>query len=148
MKTRIKTDTATIVVFDPACLKHRVADDCDWWSIQADELTETNAGNVLFLATRSDGVFEIETTETLPCAGTQCVEAVLKNQSGRLFIGAGEYVSGGDLEPVAEYGNVFLEAEPGPYRIKAWMNDATVFLNIATADRFETNHFTKIPSLK
>jgi uncharacterized protein DUF6386 len=30
MKTRISTDTSTIVLFDPACLKHRLHEDADW----------------------------------------------------------------------------------------------------------------------
>lgn len=30
---RIVTGTATLCVFDPALLRHKLDDDCDWWSI-------------------------------------------------------------------------------------------------------------------
>ena len=56
---RFGTGTATLAVFDPACLEHRLDDVADWWSDPTDEVAEINAGNVLFVATGSDGTYEV-----------------------------------------------------------------------------------------
>jgi len=101
MQTRIATDTATIVIFDPERLKHRLEDTCDWWSVPDEEVAEINEGNVLFLSTGTDGVYDVEVGTSEPVAGVNVVEAAIKNQSGRFFVGAGEYTSGEGLEPTA-----------------------------------------------
>ena len=43
---KFTTDTATIAVFDPERLHHRLTDSADWWSIPADEVAEINRGNI------------------------------------------------------------------------------------------------------
>ena len=34
----IVTGTATVCVFDPALVRHKLDDDCDWWSLPGAEL--------------------------------------------------------------------------------------------------------------
>ena len=109
MKTKIATDTATIVVFDPLCLKHRRSDDCDWWSIEREEMVEVNEGNALFVGVGSDGAYEIEITDACPPSERHVVVAHLKVESGKVFVGAGEWTTGGELEPEALYGSVFVD---------------------------------------
>jgi hypothetical protein len=96
----IATGTATVCVFDLEALKHRVADYADWWSDEDEELKEVNAGNVLFVALGSDGRYDIEVRSDGRFDDAQsAVAALLVCPSGRLFVGPGEDVSGGDLEP-------------------------------------------------
>jgi hypothetical protein len=118
MKTRIATDTATVVFFDPACLRHRLQDDPDWWSIPSAELDEVNLGNVLFLNLGADGVYDLEVASSLNI-DRPYIEAYIRNISGTFFVGAGEYVSSGGLEPEAIYGNLFLSVTPGSYLVRA-----------------------------
>jgi hypothetical protein len=94
------TGTATICVFDPAALKHRVADYADWWSDEDEELKEVNAGNVVFVALGSDGQYQVEAwPEGGSWLGGRVVTATLRCPTGRVFIGPGEDVSGGGFEP-------------------------------------------------
>ena len=55
----ISTDTATICVFDKACLRHRINDVGDWWSLPNNEMQEVAAGNVLFLNLGDDGCYSV-----------------------------------------------------------------------------------------
>jgi Family of unknown function (DUF6386) len=117
MKTRVSTDTATIVLFDPACLRHRLHDDADWWSIPNSELAEVNAGNAAFLNLGADGTYDLEILANgLSSPGA---EILVRNTSGRFFLGAGEHVSSEGFEPEAEFGNIFLEMPPGTYLLRA-----------------------------
>ncbi|MGK5036135.1 DUF6386 family protein [Janthinobacterium sp. LB3P118] len=50
---RIVTGTATLCVFDPALLRHKLDDECDWWSIPSAELAAVNAGQVAFFKAMS-----------------------------------------------------------------------------------------------
>lgn len=109
---RITTDTATICMFDPTCLRHRIDDAGDWWSIPRDELSEVNAGNALILNVGSDGSYDVSFEEA-PMEGMRCF--ALRIPSGRLFVGQGEQLSGGGLEPDAQWGGEFREVEPDHY---------------------------------
>jgi hypothetical protein len=148
MYTRVATNTATIVIFDPSCLKHRLEDACDWWSIPDEEVAEINDGNVLFLSTGADGVYDVEVAAIEPDDGAKVVEALIKNESGRFFVGAGEYTTGDRVEPRAEYGNVFVKYPPGVYRLRAWMSDGDkVCLSVTQATEFRQNQFKDSPSI-
>ena len=68
MKVEFVTDTATMCIFDPASLKHRLDDDCDWWSIADSELEEVNRGNVAFLNLGSDGVYSFTLEKDRKCS--------------------------------------------------------------------------------
>lgn len=147
MKTRVSTDTATIVLFDPACLRHRLHDDADWWSVPQNELAEMNAGNVAFLNLGSDGTYDLE----IVAGGLASPGAtvLVKNTSGRFFLGAGEYVSSEGLEPQAERGNVFLEVAPGTYRLQARMSSPNrIELSLAPTTQAPANRFQDLVRLR
>lgn len=91
MKGHFVTDTATMCIFDIACLKHRLEDDVDWWSIPEAELAEVNRGNVAFLNLDSDGKYWFTFVNELQCPQ---VEMNLRAPSGRVFLGAAEEVTG------------------------------------------------------
>nr|WP_238935486.1 DUF6386 family protein [Enterobacter hormaechei] len=91
-----QTNTATVVIYDLVSLKHRVNDDADWWSLPEDEVVEINKGNVLFLNVGDDGTYKVYIKNDVE----EYIGALFLNvPSGKVFIGAGEDVTGGDLEP-------------------------------------------------
>ena len=148
MKTKIFTDTATVVIFDPARLHHRRSDDGDWWSIEREELIEVNDGNALFLGVGSDGVYEIEVAGDFSPTACRTVSACLKVESGKLFIGAGEWTTGADLEPEATHGNVIIDVPPGAYQVYAWMRThSCVCLRLDPVAVFLRNDFHKSQKL-
>ena len=115
----IFTDTATLSIFDIDAIKHRVADLCDWWSEEENEILEVNKGNIAFLGLGVDGDYTIKVSETIEGeAGT----LNLHFPSGNVFIGAGEFTTGGDLEPidldVNDGEGETLNFAPGYYRMK------------------------------
>lgn len=114
--TRIVTGTATVCVFDPALLRHKLGDDCDWWSLPSAELAAVNAGHVAFFNVGGDGAYDIALHAEL--AEPQ-VTVHLTVASGRVFIGAGEDVTGGGLEPDTAYGGLFLDVPVGNCRVQA-----------------------------
>lgn len=130
MRSRFKTDTATLIVVDPACVRHRLDDAADWWSIPADEVGEVNRGNALFVNLGADGVYDLNITAEYPPTGAKCAEALVRNESGRFFVGGGEYMTSEGMEPEAVYGNVFVELPPGTYRAVVWKTGTTLSVNL------------------
>ncbi len=122
---RIVTGTATLCVFDPARLRHKLDDDCDWWSIPSAELAAVNAGQAAFFNVGGDGAYDIALHAELaePHASVHLAVA-----SGRVFIGAGEDVTGGGLEPDTAYGGLFVDVPVGSYRVQARRDGAHVSL--------------------
>ncbi|MGK5060636.1 DUF6386 family protein [Janthinobacterium sp. LB2P49] len=113
---RIVTGTATLCVFDPALLRHKLDDDCDWWSIPSAELAAVNAGQVAFFNVGGDGAYDLVVHDEL---AEPHVVVHLAIVSGRVFIGAGEDVTGGGLEPDTAYGGLFVDVPAGSYRVMA-----------------------------
>ncbi|HEJ9032335.1 DUF6386 family protein [Serratia marcescens] len=111
------TDTATLSIFDLVSLKHRVSDDADWWSIPEDELEEVNKGNVLFLNLGEDGQYTVRVVDNI---SENYKSLFLNVPSGKVFVGAGEDTSGGDLEPDgSDYmSGVFLIMDIGNYEVR------------------------------
>jgi len=102
-------------VFDPAALRHRLDDEADWWSVPREEVLEMNQGNVGFFGLGSDGKYVVKMDAIL--ATERSVACHLKCPSGRIFVGAGEEVTGQGLEPECVRGGMFIERVPGYYRI-------------------------------
>ncbi|MDQ0252327.1 hypothetical protein J2W22_004415 [Sphingomonas kyeonggiensis] len=109
----VATDTATICIFDVGAMKHRVNDVGDWWSIPANELAEVQNGNALFLNLGTDGTYQLEIVDEID---QSAVSFNLNTPSGRVFIGAGEEMSGGGFEPEGMSG-FFVEVREPNYRV-------------------------------
>ena len=116
---KIVTDTATLVIYDLNMLKHRLDAHFDWWSDPDEELIEINQGNVLFVGLAEDGAYEVEVLnesgEPGPQAGEgseSVVRAVLKNSSGRFYIGPGEAVTSEGEEPEESVSGHFYHVTP------------------------------------
>lgn len=111
----ITTDTATICLFDTACLAHRKDDIGDWWSLPQNELLEVVQGNALFLNLGEDGTYLVN---ILPDDFDSKHEYKITVRSGKLFIGPGEEVSGGGFEPDGAWGGEFIDVAPGHHICK------------------------------
>ncbi|HFD3887362.1 TPA: DUF6386 family protein [Serratia marcescens] len=98
-------------------LKNRVSDDADWWSIPEDEQEEVNKGNVLFLNLGEDGQYTVRVVDNI---SENYKSLFLNVPSGKVFVGAGEDTSGGDLEPDgSDYmSGVFLILDIGNYEVR------------------------------
>ena len=123
--TRIVTGTATLCVFDPALVRHKLEDDCDWWSIPSAELAAVNGGQVAFFNVGGDGAYDLVVHDEL---AEPHVSVHLAIASGRVFIGAGEDVTGGGLEPDTAYGGIFVDVPVGACRVQAHRDGARISL--------------------
>lgn len=83
-----------------------------------DELGEVNQGNALFLNLGSDGVYEAVLVGQ-EAHKNACIKIIVKNLSGRFYLGAGEQMTSDGLEPDTNYGGAFLEYSPGSYLVTA-----------------------------
>ncbi|TWU07576.1 DUF6386 family protein [Stieleria varia] len=149
-ESSFRTDTATLAVFDPKRLEHRLHDSADWWSIPGDEVTEINAGNVLFVSTGTDGDYllnvycEPPPDNVLPLA----LSALIRCDSGSLFFHAGEYVPAGDMMPDTTYGGLQLEFKPGTYRVTVLhLVPYCLEVFVALANEDAANDFCDSPAL-
>lgn len=134
----IHTDTATLVIYDLMSLNHRINDDADWWSLSEDEVEEINKGNVLFLNLGDDGVYKVHIKNDVD----EHTGALFLNvPSGKVFIGAGEDVTGGDLEPDDSdvISGEFITLEPGSYEVKYKKQDSDVLISFAKATSTENS---------
>ncbi|WP_426088338.1 DUF6386 family protein [Janthinobacterium sp. PSPC1-1] len=121
----IVTGAATVCVFDPALVRHKLDDDCDWWSIPGAELAAVNAGQVAFFNVGGDGAYDLVWHAELAEPHASVHLAVV---SGRVFIGAGEDVTGGGLEPDTACGGLFVDVPAGSYRVQARRDGARISL--------------------
>jgi hypothetical protein len=139
---RFVTDTATVCIFDPASLVHRLRDDADWWSLPEEELREVNEGTALFIGLGADGAYDI--VVTLPGSFTAEITAQLSCPSGRVFVGAAEEVTSNGLEPDCTRGGLFVDVAPGTYSVsiaRATHRRINVSLQPTTSGR---NYFDKL----
>lgn len=131
----IYTGTATIVVYDLVSLKHRLNDDVDWWADPREELVEINRRNLLIIGLGSDGFYDVDVSDEVDFP--KCYS--LSFQSGNVFIGAGEMLTGGGDEPEKRYGGMFLNFAPGDYRIGISRTGDRLRIGISQADAFSND---------
>jgi len=119
------TDTSTICVFDIANLKHRLDDTCDWWSIPEDEVLELNKGNLFIAALPADGKYEVSILDEFCCSYDFHLSANLNCNSGEIFIGAGEHITGDEAEPKdwKYLAGRQINIEPGSYKVDLYLSE-------------------------
>ncbi|GIU52605.1 hypothetical protein TUM4438_45720 [Shewanella sairae] len=127
---KFATDTSTLCVFDLKCLKHKLCDDVDWWSIQSDALAEMNKGNVAFIGLLEDGLYSFKIVDEVL---NSKVEINLNVPSGTVFVGAGEEVTADEFEPECLRGGVLLDLEPGKYTLKSKVEHEVILLSFKSA---------------
>lgn len=128
----IQTDTAKLVIYDLMSLKHRINDDADWWSLPEDEVEEINKGNLLFLNLGGDGAYKVHIKNDVD---EYTGSLFLSVPSGKVFIGAGEDVTGGDLEPDDSdaISGEFISLDPGSYEVKYKKQGSDVLVSFTKA---------------
>src|SRR5262245_61116848 len=150
-RMRLAAATATLAVFDPTRLRHRVDSPADWWTWAPDVLADLNAGNVLPVDVASDGLYAVTVhlDEDRPPAGTEAmISGLVGCDSGVLFVGPGEQISGGGLEPDEGLGGVPLPSPPGTYRVSvARDGDDGLEVWLEPAAGPPANAFTDYPRL-
>lgn len=113
-KVLVRTDTATIVLFDPELLREKLEEDADWWTGDGDLDAEERKGALVYIDTGSDGYYWVVISDT--DLGTETLkEASLRVGSGILLFGAGECLPAEGVAVYDEMGRV--ELEPGPYGV-------------------------------
>lgn len=145
MKKAITTSTATLVVFDPERLKHRLNDEDDWWSDPREEIHEINHGNALFVGLGSDGRYELD-AQLGPTTDSDDITVLVHNSSGTFVIGPGEEVVAGGLAPDRS-ANLFLSVAPGVYRVGVRGEGQSIFVRFESVSSFVRNEYATSPRL-
>lgn len=114
----LTTSTASVCIFDPDCLRHRVKDAPDWWSDYSEEIIELNRGNAMIVGVGSDGSFNT-LIGRVPHEDVRSVSALVQCRSGQFFVGPGEEISGGGFEPrtLTNRTGIFLNLAPSAYQV-------------------------------
>lgn len=117
------TDTSTICVFDVANLKHRLDDTGDWWSIPEDEVLELNKGNLIIAALPEDGKYKVSILDEFKYPFDFHLSVNLCCDSGEVFIGAGEHITGDETEPKdwKYLGGRLMYLEQGNYKVDLYL---------------------------
>lgn len=128
----VQTDTAILVIYDLISLNHKINDAADWWSLPEDEVEEINKGNVLFFNLGNDGAYKVNIKNDVD---EYTGSLFLNVPSGKVFIGAGEDVTGGDLEPddTDAISGEFIILEPGTYEVKYKKQDSDILISFTKA---------------
>lgn len=130
------TDTATLAIFDPDVLKHRVSDEVDWLA-EADfhEIKEVAAGDCALISLGADGAYKIIVSLTdLSSDEKQLTRGKLtlgvKVTNNQCFIGNGEALPGGDVQLTADnlkpHQGGFIQLENGLYDVDIYIYDDTL----------------------
>jgi hypothetical protein len=142
---RLRTDTATLAVFDPVRLRHRLAAPADWWTITEWLLTDMNAGNVLAFDLGSDGVYDITIhldADRPEAHSTKAPGGLIACDSQCLYIGPGEQITGAGLEPDDSLDGLRLPISAGVYRVRVAVADPdTLDVWIEPSTEPAQNHF-------
>lgn len=109
----IRTDTAALAVFDPACLGHRLSGSADWWSDPDEELAELRLGNAVIVALGADGHYTVE-VDTAAAVTRGDVTARVAS-TGRLFVGPAEELPGGGSGPSTGLGGRYFAVPSGVF---------------------------------
>ena len=129
--------TATLVVFDLECLKHRMQDDVDWWAEPADEVKELHERNLLIAGLGANDWYDVRVIEESLDAGQSFS---LSFPSGEVFVGPGEEITGGGDEPTGVHGGKFFAFEPGDYKVELRRCDQAIDLSFTPAAPFSNSH--------
>jgi hypothetical protein len=120
------TDTATLAIFDPIRLKHRVTGASDWWCENFLELEEVRSGAIALLSLGGDGVFRARITDghLTPDERDYAAEVVrglgLEVTSNAVYVGPGECLPGGGFALPDLKRGIMLEMKNGAYNVDAY----------------------------
>lgn len=101
----IRTDTATLAVFDPEVLAGRLDDDADWWCTGSPAPEEVRRGDFALFGLGGDGVFTVRVTDggLLPAERAYASDHFALGvvvRSASLFVGPAEFVPAEEFQVV------------------------------------------------
>ena len=120
------TDTATLAVFDPIRLKHRVTAASDWWCDTFLELAEIRSGVIALVSLGGDGMFRARITDGDLTLDERDYAAEVVQGLGLEVISNSVYVGPGECLPGEGFGScdlkrgIMLEIKNGPYDVDAY----------------------------
>lgn len=125
------TDLATLVVFDPEELRHRVRESSTWWRGEPiHELDEVVDARIALFPLGKEGSYrvdlrrgELSEAELELAVGSQTGQGI-KVSSGQVFVGAAERLPGegrGSIISAIPGTGAVLEVEPGEYALEVWV---------------------------
>lgn len=122
------TDTATLAVFDPQRLDHRVNDDVGWWCGKFSQLDEVCSGAIALVSLGSDGIYQARITNSelsaveLDYASEAVSYLGVEIVSGKLFVGPGECLPGGEsgFQDENNGRGLLCDVEDGRYRVDVY----------------------------
>lgn len=136
----IRTDTASIAVFDDDVIAHRVDDDSDWWTDPAVQLKEINAGTMVLVSLGSDGFYQVHVQVDGPLS-EPALRARILSRSGEVRIAPGESLPGDELMPDE---GLLLDREPGVYEVALRrVGDMAVAVSVTPVEGKAKNSFKK-----
>lgn len=147
---KVATDTATLAVFDPEAarpyMRHQYH---DWWTLWECALPATNAGHVAVVDLGTDGSYLVELVEPseMPAGGR--LEINLLCPTGTLYVGPGEDIPAGGLEPDETCGGKLVNI--GKERVRCLfhrLDEDTVQLAFASLEGEPINTFTEPTRLR
>jgi hypothetical protein len=122
LKFQFATDTATVAVFDPDALAHRLNDSDDWWSDPDEEIPEVEAGNMALIELGQDGTYGVsaQILDAPPKPLERALRVGIRVVSGAIHVGPGEDLPAGGF---ATYGRSYtvgkaLRCSPGTYQVQ------------------------------
>lgn len=142
-RMRVATDTATLAVFDPVRLRHRLSGPHDWWTWAPTCAEEMNAGNLLAVDLGADGVYEVVIHLEIdrPESDTR-VAGLVACDSGKLYIGPGKQITADGLEPDDSHGGIHLPAPTGTYHARFARDEELVEVWLEPVNTLARNHFS------
>lgn len=125
------TDTATLSIFDPLVLQHKILEDSDWWSQDFATYPEIQQGLISLLNVQYDGHYKIRFTSLPVLSEIDLTHYKKVNDplgfkvaSGQVFIGAGECLPGDDYSPTIDSiqsdQGVFITLVAGDYDLSLY----------------------------
>lgn len=128
------TDSATLAIYDPQMIKHRILDSIDWWSVGFNELEEVKSGLISLISLSNDGSYKVRiTSDSLTQDEQDFSRSVIgplgvTTTSGKVFIGKGECLPGeGQMvssKDISIKSGKMLELPPGHYDLLFYHIDA------------------------
>jgi hypothetical protein len=148
-RMRVATDTATLAIFDPARLRHRLNDPVDWWTVWEWVVAEMNAGNMLAINLQADGVYDvtIHLDVDCPAESEQTVGGLIACGGQAVYIGPGEQVVGGGLTPDESLDGIYLPIAPGTYRVRVARHTDELEIWLESVTGSAQNAFADYPRL-
>lgn len=137
----IPTGAASIVLYDPEVLHHRVEDVPGWETIQRFRQEEVAARNLLYIELGGDGIYEValENGEADPDKALS-----LRCQSGVFQLSAAERLPSEGTEYEQLDHGVFLAVEQGDYAASVRRDGMHISITLQKADPFENEGSTRI----